>query len=186
MTFRPTALPFCAAALFLAAAPALAQQFKPGLWETNNKIGAGSGQLQGMMELAQQQLAGMNPEQRARIDATLARQGVVLSGDGVLAKVCITPQMAERQQLPIQQNGNCTYQHAKPVGNSMAFSFSCTDPRAAGEGTATFSGPTAYTATMRVTTNATGATETVNIDSRGRWLAADCGAVKPLELPPAR
>ena len=183
MTIRPFALPFCAAALVLAAAPALAQQFKPGLWETSNKIGAGSAPLQGLMEMAQQQLAGMNPDQRARIDGMMARQGVVIGKDGVVAKMCITPQMAARQQLPIQQHGKCDYQHAKPVGNSMAFSFSCTDPQAAGEGNATFSSPTAYSATMRVTTNATGASETVNIDSAGRWLGADCGAVKPLMLP---
>lgn len=186
MTIRHFALPFCAAALVLAAAPALAQQFKPGLWETSNKIGAGSGQLQGLMAMAQQQLAGMEPEQRARIDGMMARQGVVLSNDGVVAKMCITAQMAARQQLPIQQHGNCSYQHAKPVGNSMAFSFSCTDPQAAGEGNATFAGPGAYTATMRVTTNATGSSETVNIDSSGRWLGAECGTVKPIELPPTR
>ena len=185
MTIRPAALPFCAFVLALAAAPALAQQFKPGLWETNNKMGSGSGQLQGLMEMAQQQMAAMSPEQRARIDGMMARQGVVLSNDGVVAKMCITPQMAARQQLPIQQHGNCSYQHAAPVGNNMKFSFSCTNPQAAGEGSATFSGPTAYTSTMRVTTSATGASETVNIASSGRWLGADCGAVKPIMLPSA-
>jgi hypothetical protein len=178
---RRIAVAFCALA-FTAAQPALAQAFKPGLWETNNKMGAGK--LQEAMSMVQQQLATMDPEQRKRIDAMMARQGVVISNDGVIAKMCITPEMAAKQQLPIQQHGNCSYQHAPAVGNTMAFSFSCTNPQASGEGSATFTGPTAYTSTMRVTTNATGASETVNIASSGRWLGADCGAVKPVMLPP--
>ena len=113
----------------------------------------------------------------------MARQGVVLGNDGVIAKMCITPEMAAKQQLPIQQHGNCSYQHTPAVGNTMAFSFSCTNPKTNGEGSATFAGPTAYTSAMRVTTDATGTSETVNIASSGRWLGADCGAIKPIVLP---
>ena len=169
----------------LAAQPALAQNIKPGLWETNNKMGAGSGKLQGVLAMAQQQIAGMAPDQRKQVEGMMARQGVVISNDGVVAKMCITPDMAARQQLPIQQHGNCSYQHAPVVGNGMKFSFSCTNPQASGEGSATFVSPTAYTASMRVTTNATGASETMNIESSAQWLGADCGAVKPVTLPAA-
>lgn len=183
MTIRHIALPSCAIAVALAAQPALAQQFKPGLWETNNTMGAGGGKLQGAIAMVQQQMATMDPEQRKRIEGMMSRQGVVISDDGVIAKMCITPAMAARQQLPIQQHGNCSYQHAPVVGNSMKFSFSCTNPQANGEGSATFSGPTAYTSTMRVTTTATGTSETVNLESAGRWLGAECGAVKPIMLP---
>ncbi|MDB5917810.1 MAG: hypothetical protein JWR40_2044 [Massilia sp.] len=181
------ALPFCAVALAFALTTAVqgaqAQAFKAGLWETNNKMGGGGGKLQGALAMAQQHLASMDPEQRKQIEGMMSRQGVVISNDGVVAKMCITPEMAARQQLPIQQHGNCSYQHAKAVGNTMAFSFSCTNPQANGEGSATFTGPTAYTSSMRVTTSATGSSETVNIDSSGRWLGADCGAVKPIMLP---
>jgi hypothetical protein len=151
-------LSFCALGFAAAAQPALAQAFKPGLWETNNKMGAGGGKLQDAMAMVQQHLATMDPEQRKRIDGMMARQGVVISNDGVIAKMCITPEMAAKQQLPIQQHGNCSYQHAPAVGNTMAFSFSCTNPQASGEGNAT----------------------------SGRWLGADCGAVKPIMLPPQK
>lgn len=180
---RRLALPFCALALAAAVPNAQAQAFKPGLWETNNKMGAGGGKLQEAMAMAQQHLATMDPEQRKRIEDMMSRQGVVISGDGVIAKMCITPEMAAKQQLPIQQHGNCSYRHAPAVGNTMAFSFSCTNPKANGEGSATFASSTAYTSTMRVTTDATGASETVNIASSGRWLGADCGGVKPIMLP---
>lgn len=186
----PTALAFAAlAAAALAAQPAMAQTIKPGLWETSNKVGGSSGgKLQDAMAMMQQQMANMPPEQRAQMEAMMSRQGVVISNDGVLAKVCITPEMAAKQQLPVQKqgNGNCDYQHAPMVGNTMKFSFSCTKPQGSGEGSATFTSPTSYTSTTRMTTNATGTSETVNIASTGRWLAADCGAVRPMAMPAAQ
>ena len=189
MTFSLHAVAFAAlAAAALAAQPAMAQTIKPGLWETNNKVGGPSGgKLQDAMAMAQAQMASMAPEQRAKIEAMMARQGVVISNDGVIAKVCITPEMAAKQQLPMQKqgNGNCDYQHSKMVGNTMNFSFSCTNPQGSGEGTATFTSPTAYTSQTRMTTTATGSSETVNIASTGRWLAADCGTVAPMALPAA-
>jgi hypothetical protein len=164
----------------LAAAPAFAQNIKPGVWETNNKIGAGGGKLQEAMAMVQQQMKNMSPEQRARIEGAMASQGVVISNDGVVAKVCVTPEMAAKRELPVQQrtNGNCSFQPDTPVGNTMKYYFSCTSPKTLGEGTATFISPTAYTSTTRVTTTATGASETVNIESTARWLGAECGSVK--------
>lgn len=179
MHIRRLALPF--ALLALSAQPVLAQTFKAGLWETNSKAGSGSGKLQGLMAMAQQQMASMNPEQRAKIDGMMARQGVVLSNDGVVAKMCVTPEMVKAHQLPLQQRGSCSYQTEPMTGNTIKFSFSCTKPQGAGDGTVTFTSPAAYTASTRVTTTATGESETVNIDSTGRWLGADCGSIRPLQ-----
>ncbi|MES2757002.1 MAG: DUF3617 domain-containing protein [Pseudomonadota bacterium] len=177
MTFRLATVLAVAA---LAAQPALAQNIKPGVWETNNKIGAGGGRLQEAMAMVQQQMKTMSPDQRARIEGAMASQGVVISSDGVVAKVCITPEMAAKRQLPIQQrsNGNCSYQADAPVGNTMTYYFSCANPKTLGEGKATFVSPTAYTSTTRVTTTATGTSETVNVESTARWLGAECGSVK--------
>lgn len=175
MKLHYLALPFAALAICAQAA----ETIKPGLWETNNKINSGSGKLKDAMAMAQQQLASMNPEQRAKIEGMMARQGVVLSNDGVLAKVCITPEMARKQQLPVQQRGNCSFQNAPMSGKTMHYSFTCTDPDGRGEGSATFNSPTSYTSSTRVTTTATGGSETVGVESTGRWLAADCGAVRP-------
>lgn len=135
--------------------------------------------------MMQQQVAGMAPEQRKQIEGMMAKQGVVISGDGVSAKMCITPEMAARQQLPIQQHGNCSYRQSPPVGNTMKFSFSCTNPQSSGEGSATITSPTAFTSSMRATTNATGASETLNVESSARWIGTDCGAIKPMTLPAA-
>lgn len=180
MKIRLAALALAALAA-LAAQSALAQNLKPGVWETNNKIGGASGgRLQEAMAMVQQQMKNMDPEQRARIEGAMASQGVVIGNDGVVAKVCITPEMAAKRQLPIQQrgNGNCSFQADPVAGNTMKFTFSCANPKANGEGIATFVSPTAYTSSTRVTTTATGSSETVNIESTARWLGAECGAVK--------
>jgi hypothetical protein len=186
MKFFPHALVIAAAASAAVAAPAMAQAIKPGLWETKNKVGGAAGsKMQEAMAMVQQQMASMPPEQRAKIEAMMGRQGVVVNNDGVVAKVCITPEMAARQQFPMQKqgNGNCDYQHGPMVGDTMKFSFTCTN--GSGNGSATFTSPTAYTSNTRMTSNVTGASETVEVASTGRWLAADCGAVKPLAAPPA-
>lgn len=179
----PQLLTSCAACMLCvcSARAALPQQITPGLWETKSKMGDGSGELQEAMAMMQQQLAGMAPQQRAKIDAMLASQGVAIGGDGVIAHVCITPEMASQQRMPIAQaRGSCTYQQATMLGNTLHYAFSCTNPQGSGNGTATFSGSTNYTSRTRVTTSATGASETVTVASSGRWLGSDCGNVKPL------
>ena len=187
MRLSPIALPVAALAFAaLAAQPALAQTFKPGLWEANNKVGAGNARLQGAMEMMQQQMAGMSPDRRKQMEDMMAAQGVSVGNGGVVVKMCITPEMAAQQELPIQQQGNCTYQRSPMVGNTLKFAFTCTNPQGSGDGSVTFSSPTAYTSSMRVTSSATGNPETVDIQSTGRWLGSNCGSVKPLPLPAAK
>jgi hypothetical protein len=184
MNSRYFLLPLAAcAAGAIAAAPA--PTIKPGLWETTSKMG-GNPKLEGAMALMQQHMANLSPEQRQRAEGMMAKHGVSFGNDGVAVKMCITPEMAAQQRLPIQQRGNCTYQHAPMSASSMKFSFTCTNPQASGDGSVTFSGPTAYTSTMRVASNASGSAETVNVDSAGRWVSADCGGIEPIAMPPAK
>jgi hypothetical protein len=184
MNFRHLLLPLAACAAGAMAAPPAAV-IKPGLWETSSKMG-GNARMQDAMALLQQQMANLSPEQRQRAEGMMAKHGVSIGTDGVAVKMCVTPAMAAQQQLPLQQRGNCSYQHAPMSGNSMKFSFTCTNPQASGDGSVTFASPTSYTSAMRVTTNATGSAETVNVDSTGRWLSAECGNIQPMTLPPAK
>jgi hypothetical protein len=47
----------------------------------------------------------------------------------------------------------------------------------------TFSGDTAYTMKMNTTTTVKGKPEKMTMDASGKWLSADCGAIKPIALP---
>jgi hypothetical protein len=179
----------CAGALALAGlvtAPAvLAQTLKPGLWEINNKMQSGSGQLeQGMAEM-QKQMAAMPPEQRKMMQDMMAKQGVSLGAGApgsMVAKICMTKEMAERNEVPAQQ-GDCKTTTSPRAGNTMKVSFVCTQPPSSGEGQVTFISPDAYTMKMAMKTTVQGKPETMTMDGGGKWLSADCGSIKPMALP---
>lgn len=166
----------------LLALPVAAQSIKPGLWETNNKM-TGGGKMGDAMAKMQQQMANMPPEQRKMIEDMMKSRGVTVgAGGGVIAKICLTKEMIARQQLPVAQKGNCITKHG-PMSKSMNISFTCTNPDASGEGTVNFSSDTAYSSTMNVQSSASGQPETMTMQSDGRWLGADCGSIKPVEMP---
>ncbi|MDB5959413.1 MAG: hypothetical protein JWP59_707 [Massilia sp.] len=164
------------------AAPA-APLFKPGLWEINNQAGGANGsQIASLLAAAQQQMNSMEPSQRRKIESMMARNGVVVENGGISAKACITPAMAARQQIPVQQKGNCSYRFDPVAGNTMNYSFTCSSPAARGEGSAVFSSPTNYTARTRVSGSDGGSEHSMTIESSGRWLSEQCGSIAPAEI----
>lgn len=176
----------CTAVLTLCAASASAQTMKPGLWEVHNKMG-GSPEMDQAMARMQQQMAAMPPAQRKMMEDNLAKQGVSMTGGangGMVVKACVTKEMAERSQMPVQQNGNCTTTVTDKTSNGMKMKFTCTKPESTGEGQFTFAGDSAYTMKMKVNSMVQGKAQTSTIDASGKWLGADCGAIKPVQMPP--
>ncbi|MDQ3289120.1 MAG: DUF3617 domain-containing protein [Pseudomonadota bacterium] len=173
----------------IASAPATAQTMRPGLWEVKNNLGgSGDARMQEMAKAQKQQIAVMReqmakmpPEQRQAMEAMMSRTGQMptIDEDGMTIKVCVTPEMAAGNQLPVQHRGNCTSRHSAPVGGVMKISYACTNPAASGEGTVTYASDTAYTMTMTMNTGEGGSKHATSMSSRGKWLAASCGSIKP-------
>lgn len=97
----------------LIATPATAQTMKAGLWEITNKMG-GSGEQGAKMAAAQAQMqkemAAMSPEQRKQMEKMMGQQGVGMSpcaGGGMATRICITKEMAARNETPAQTQGDC-------------------------------------------------------------------------------
>ena len=160
--------------------PAAAQTLKPGLWEVQQKL-QGSGEMNQAMADMQKQLAAMPPEQRKQMEAMMAKQGVQMSpgaGGGMRLKMCMTREMAERNEIPANQ-GDCKTTSQQRTGNTMRMAFTCSKPPSSGETQFTFTSPEAYTMKMTATTTASGKPEKVNMEGTGKWLSADCGAIKP-------
>ncbi len=157
---------------------ALAQQrLQPGLWEQsmttkNEKMNQAMAQMQ-------QQLASMPPEQRKQMEAMMAQKGVTMGGAGgaITAKVCITPEQAARDEIPARE-GKCKRTSSERSGNTFRFAFTCEDG-GSGEGEYTLQSPKAHSGKMIMNTVRNGKTERMEMQHSGRWLAADCGAVKP-------
>lgn len=164
----------------LAAAHASAQQsVKPGLWELHNKVKTGNAQTDQAVTAALAQLAALPPAQRAQMEAMMAQNGISMpkaAGDGGLTlTACVTPEMAARKELPLNQKGKCSSTQ-EPVAGGMNVSFTCTDPASSGSGQIRFNGDQAYTMTMNVTNNSGTGPQNATVESTGRWLSDNCPA----------
>lgn len=168
---------FCLSAAVQAQAPAV--NIKPGLWETSIRASAKDGQASQTIDMALQQLGNLTPAQRAQMEAFLAKNGVsapkVGSDGAIVVRACITPEMAAKKEIPLNQKGQCT-SRSTPVAGGIDVSFSCTDPASRGSGQVRFSDDSHYTMALDVTTSATGTPHDVKINSTGRWVAAACPA----------
>ena len=178
------AIPFLFAAIL--SLDGHAQAMKPGLWEMRSKMqGGGSGELDKAMAEAQKQMAAMSPEQRKMMQDMMAKQGVTMGSNaagGMSIKYCMTREMVERNEIAPQEGG-CKTSYAPRVGSTMKMSFVCTKPPSSGEGQITFSGSDAYSSKMTLTTSNAGKSEKMTMEGQGKWLSAECGAVKPLVAP---
>jgi hypothetical protein len=85
-------------------------------------------------------------------------------------KVCLTPEMAARNEVPRQTEGDCTTTITSRSASGMKMNFVCTNPPSKGEGTYTFSGDKAYTAHMAIQSTRNGKPETTTIQ-RQRQMA---------------
>ncbi len=174
-------------AFSLIATPAAAQTMKPGLWEITNKMG-GSGdsgaKMAAAMEQMQKQMASMPPEQRKQMEKMMAQQGVNMSpgkpGGGMSTKVCITKEMAARNEAPAQNSGDCKQETLQRSGNTTKFKYTCTKPPSTGEGEVTMTNPESYTMKMKINRDVKGKSEQMTMDAQGKWLSSDCGSIKPI------
>ena len=167
----------------MAATQESAQTVKPGLWEVNSKIKTGNPQTDEAMGMMLKQLGNMPPEQRAQLEAMMAKQGVTMpqagSDGGMKVTTCVTPEMIAKKELPMGQKGKCSFKN-DTVAGGMNVSFSCTDPASSGNGQIRFVSENDYTATMNISTalgTADGKARNVTTESTGHWLGASCPAV---------
>lgn len=174
----------CAVILCSSAWVASAQDLKPGLWEVNTKMKHSSEEMEKAMAEMQKKMASMPPEQRKKMQEMMGKQGMGMTdGTAFGIKMCLTKEMVERLDMPGQQ-GDCKRTNSSRSGNTMKMSFVCTKPLSSGEGQMTFISPEAYVHKMNLSfTGGQGKPEKMLVDSSGKWLASDCGAIKPIPLP---
>jgi hypothetical protein len=172
-------------AMLLACASSLAQPTKmqPGLWEQQVSMKSTSGQMEAQMAQMQQQLASMPPEQRRMLEDMMARQGAGMGAKPNTVRLCISPEQAERSEVA-QHDGHCRQEVLQRSGNTLRYRFSCTgDQPTSGEGEYTLASPTRYSGRSTVLMQVHGKPEKLDMTTNGRWVAADCGAIKPRVMP---
>ena len=160
------------------------QKMRPGLWEHSVNMKSQSGQMEAAMAEMQKSLASMPPEQRKQMEQMMAQQGVGMGPKGQTVKVCITKEQADLDNVP-QQEG-CTQKVQRVDASTMKVAFACKggqgQPPSSGEGTITMQGPTAYTGQFKFKTQNQGKPEQIDMAQSGKWLSANCGAIKPMPM----
>jgi len=168
----------CSLALGLAG-PVLAQRLTPGLWEHSTTIKSQGGQMEAAMAQAQAQMANLPPDQRKMMQEMMAKQGVQMGGQPNSVRTCITPAQAERAEIP-QQQGQCTRQAFSQSGNTYKYKMTCSGQAPTTvEGEYTVVSDKAYNGRSVVNTTVAGKAERMDMTVSGKWLAADCGSIKP-------
>jgi hypothetical protein len=99
-------------------------------------------------------------------------------------KICLTREMVERNEISGQQ-GDCKTTQQSRSGNTLKTAYTCTRPPTSGVSEVTFAGTEAYRMKMAATTTVNGRSEKMEMEGAGKWLGADCGAVKPFAPPAA-
>lgn len=145
-------------------------QMKPGLWEVTVK----SDEMKNMPQLS--------PEQQEQ----MKRMGINIpdtQGGGVVTKVCITREMAERgvPPAPEQKEMGCESKNFQRSGNTYSGKIVCNGSAMKGEGkvNGTYA-DNSFTSTYDFNGTMQGRPVKTRHETSGKWLSADCGNVKPV------
>lgn len=189
-----------------AAAPAqtLTPALEPGLWETDPTVLVNGKDILATMRLMQEQLMAVVPAaQRQQMEAMMAKQGIKIAGGKV--QQCLSKADTERATRPEQAMAemrrnapNCQFESPQVEGSRLTFQGRCDDPKGyTGDITGEFiidspkawhgrfggQGKMAQMGRIPGVQTASDGTVMMQMESRSRWLAADCGSVKPATAP---
>ena len=176
------------AVAFAVALPVLASQaqthVKPGLWEETITARTDNAQMNAAMDQMKERMAAMTPEQRAAMEKAMAGRGMAMGAPGgpTTMRVCITKEQAERDFTP-NSGGHCTRTNVVRSGNTTRFNFACGNGKTtiSGQGVFTQMGDSAFAVTTDADTAMQGGPSHIHSEIAGKFVASDCGNVKPVE-----
>ncbi|MCQ4322185.1 DUF3617 domain-containing protein [Stutzerimonas stutzeri] len=164
-----------AAALLLAALAVQAEEMLPGLWEfASDDIEVDGMQMPGVEEMVEQ-MKNLPPDERGVMEEMLAAQGVQLGARGM--RICLSEAQVKSRKLPFQDEPGCSQEITEQTDSLWAFTFQCPDAKGKGE-TRLIS--EREVASMIESDYQVGTQQgSSRMQSHGKWLSADCGALKP-------
>jgi hypothetical protein len=151
-----------------------ANNLKPGLWEMTMQSEA----MKDMPKISPEQLQQMR---KMGIDVAQLQSGSIVN------KVCITKEMAERDEMP-QMNAKenaCELQNVQRKGATYTAEMVCNGPTMKGRGMikTVNASELSFSTTSSFKGTVGGRPVDERSDSSGKWLSADCGSIKPLQDP---
>ena len=188
----------------LVAASSVAQvkvDMKAGLWQNSIKFeGGAQGQMAALQKDQadsilgdmQEQLKNMPPEQRKMMEEALAESKaqtgqsqeyktdqMTLSKDGVVSKRCITQAEIDKGWVPDSEDG-CKSTVTAVGKNKYKMHQACEGEDASSmDADVVFSSTTQFSGKGTAVQNFNGKKYTIPVTLEGKWLASECGAIKP-------
>lgn len=100
----------------------------------------------------------------------------------------LLPAVAAAQSPPIRPDasGNCKTDYGARSSSAWIGHSVCSQPEMTIDGQAVFTGPEGYNVNTSTTVKRRGETQTSQRTVQRRWLGADCGDLKPLDLQETR
>lgn len=152
-------------------------RMRPGLWE----MSATSDLLSLLPNIPPEQLQGLSQMAKEYgLDMPRIEDGAART------KVCITEEMTRRKIPPAfeQTQYGCELTRSSQDGNRYQLEFSCANDRLKGKGSASWSidDPEHVSGTSRYDGTVDGYQINEQSSNSGHWIAALCGAIKPIPM----
>jgi len=162
----------CAAVLPVLAADKVPLNAKPGLWEVTIDT-----ERNGALPIPPEALARLTPEQRQKFEAQMEQS---MGPRHRVTRRCVTQEQIDKLDDMDQMGKNCRRTVTSSSSTLYAGSFTCSG-QANASGTYRFEAknPTSVTGNMNMTMSNGGKSMATKSTFSGKWVAADCGSVKP-------
>jgi len=151
---------------------------KPGLWQIDIQREENGQNMPDGGERMKERMKKMPPEQRQRIEEMMKQRGIAPGDDG-MTKVCYSRKMVEQRAWADQ--GGCKTDYSNRSATSWKWHSSCPQVGYEGDGEATFPDAENFVVKSSGISTIGGKTHKSNSTRTGKWLAADCGDLKPMD-----
>ncbi|MEO8080475.1 MAG: DUF3617 domain-containing protein [Caldimonas sp.] len=168
-----------ALAFFALLVPTLGQAqtppVKPGLWEIRSE-----GATDGVKSAPPaDRMKNLPPAVRAKMEAMLKEKGLAVGTDGA-HRACLTRETMDPARW--QGRTGCKTDYLARSSSAWKWHTVCTQPASVTDGEAVFANAENYTVDTSLTMTLRGETKTTRRTVKAKWLGADCGDLKPLDL----
>ncbi len=165
---------FSLCALSLANNAQAAGKSKPGLWEAT------------MQSDAIKNMPPIPPEQLEKLKQMGIKIPNIQNG-GITTQICVTKEMAERDQPPVsfKDQSGCQSKNVQKNGNTWSMDLVCdkTEMKGSGKVTAIYQGDDSVQSVFDFKGIANNKPINIHSETKSKWLSADCGDVKPIDIP---
>ncbi len=158
--------------LSLVVIPATAAgNMKAGLWELTTQ----SALTKNMPKISPEQI-----EQLKQMGVDISQ----LQSGAVVGKVCVTQEMAEREELPPlnEKEAGCEITKQSRNGATYLMDMRCNNGDLNGTGTSktVFANSESFSSTANFSGTVRGLPVNDRVDTSGKWVGPDCGSIKPI------